>query len=187
MRYTILRPAEPLDPRHAGFASLDELRAAMPSVRDCDLEVETMLEVRALYPDGIAMPVPVRLGSGDEVFLLGILPDIGAPKNPDAKIPFVLFVQAIPQHDADRRQIQKREQFSRRLWKPPVLKPTSPIIAHELDVELRATDLEQPTRTAVQLYARPDRHGFSHWVLYLEVGGVEMSIELRDPGVQIKP
>lgn len=187
MRYTLLRPAEPVDPRDLNFASNDALNAALPIYKECDLQSQAMQEVRALYPDCVVMPVPLRLGSGD-VFLLGVLPDVGAPRDPDAKIPFVMFVMATAQHGSDTTQIKKRQQWDRRLWKPPVLKtPTDADPVEDLDIEFRASDLEQPIRMQAEVYTRTDRNGVRRLVMYLELGGVEMSIEVMDPTLAFGP
>lgn len=180
MRYTILRPSEPVDPRSLALSSLDALYAALPVYQDCDLQVQAMQVVRTLYPDSVVMPVPITIGSG-EIFLLGVLPDIGAPRAAHGKIPFVLFVHAVSQHGADAAQIKKRQQWDKRLWKPPVLRPPATADVDELQIELRASDLDQPTRMTAKGYLRTDRQGFVHQVIYLELGDVEMSIEIEDP------
>jgi hypothetical protein len=190
MRYTILRPSEPTDPRSLTFAHLDELRTMLPSITDCDLEVQAMQEVRKLYPNAVVMPVPLELGSG-HVQLLGVLPDVGAPRDPGGKIPFVLFVQAIPQHDGDRRAVKKREQFSRRLWRTPVLEPvhgaTNGMLPEieDLDIELRTSEIDNPLTITAQVFSRPDRQGFGHRVICFQVGDAKVSIEFSDPMVRV--
>jgi hypothetical protein len=176
MRYTILRPNAPTDVRNLEFASAEYLRAEFPSIADCDLEEEAMRRVRELYPDAVVMPVPIKLGSGDSV-LLGVLENISAPRDPEGKIPFVLFVQAISQSNADTVAIKKRRQFSRHIWKVPVLHPSGEM--RSLDVELRASDLEQPSKIKAVMFRRAAKHGGRN-VLYLELNGVEVSVEFLD-------
>lgn len=175
MRYTILKPSGPFDPRRAEYPSLDHLREKMPSTADCELESQAAEAVRELYPDAIAMPVPIRIGSG-EMLLLGILA-CAQPVDLEGPIPFVGFVQAVPQHNMDQVAIKKRRQFNRTLWKAPVLAPRGD--AHEVKVELRASDLEIPSRVVARMYRRADKRG-GRPVLYLDLNGVEMSVEFLD-------
>lgn len=178
MRYTILRPSKPFDPRNDTFKSMEDLRRYAPSIGDYDLEREAANRIRELYPDAVVMPVPIGLGSG-ETYLLGVLESIDAERNPERHIPFVAFVQAISQHIGDERVLKKRGQFTRSAWKCPVLAPTPGDGEWaDLDVELRGTNLEQPVRIGAVAYRRTNT---GNVVLYLKLPDVEMSIELLDP------
>lgn len=175
MRYTILRPGSPTDPRALSFASLEHLRAEFPSVLDCELESEAAERVRDLYPDALVMPLPIKLGAG-ETMLLGVIENLDTPHDADGTIPFVLFVQAISQNSGDQYAIRKNKQWSRSIWKVPVVRPRS-LDYGEVKVELRATDLDQPTRLHAKVFRRADDLG-ARKVVYLELNGIEMSLEI---------
>lgn len=172
MRFVILKPACPVDPRDLKIASTSALHESMPPWLEVATEKEAVAEVRRLYPDAVAMPVPVVIGSG-QTFLLGIVDDPARTVDPDEQIPFVLVVQPLPQHDGDRHQLKKGPPFDRGLWK---LKPIRPELGHEVDVEIRATDAEVPIFTKARIGA--DHHGRP--TIYAAVAGVEMSLSFDD-------
>jgi hypothetical protein len=176
MRYQILKPDDPLDPRKHVFDSVGTLLAAIPLVIDTDLESEAAEDVFDRYPNGLAMPVPVKVGSGT-VWMLGIIKDISTPLNPDAEIPFVLFVQAVAERDRERARISTHMHWNKKLWKTPVAKPRG--ISVVTPVELRASDLDNPTIVSALVGVMPD----GRCVVYCEHNGVEMSLVFNEPGV----
>jgi hypothetical protein len=179
MRYQILLPDQPLDPRKVGVNSLARLYEVMRCTVECDLEEEAVQSVHDVYPSAVAMPIPLPVGSG-EVMLLGILEDVRkAPGFSDAEIPFVMFVYAVAEHAADRKVIQKREQFSRRAWRTPVQVPSRDARVHP--VEVRAADLESPMRVDAQV----GRVG-GHLVIHCDVGGITMSVRFEDPALDLR-
>jgi hypothetical protein len=181
MRYTILRPHEPTDPRFCDFDSLLAMRDALPPVSDTDVEEDAVDEVRRLFPDALAMPVGVRVGAG-QIVLLGL---VNALKRIDesGRIPFVLFVQAIPETPRDKQRIRDGLQFHRTMWRPPVLRPPTPDSSQDFDVHVRATDLDAFAIVPLRVFRRLDN---GKTVLYAEVGGIELSIEFQEPALLVK-
>lgn len=169
MRYKVLRPASPTDPRKLSFGSIDGLCSTMMQMNETDLEQAAIDMVRDSYPDAVVMPVPTKVGSG-EVWLLGVLENIRAPSHPEGVLPFVMFVHAVAENGADRKLIDKRKHFNRAMWKLPVHKP----VAHQgiVRAELRATDLEDPRIVEVLIGRLADER----FVLSVELNGVAMSL-----------
>jgi len=188
VRYEILKPICRVDPSSVSFASLDDLRIAMPQVVGCTSEEEAVHEVRQLCPDAITMPTPVAVGSGT-ITLLGVIPfaavsgDLGRPDD----IPYAYFVYAIPDNGADRMLIKGRRSFSRDLWKLPVLHPPTYVPIGEREpgqgahrVSLRANDFDNHWPLEAVAFTR---HGKQ--VIYLAVNHSEISIEFLDPSIVI--
>ena len=160
MRYLILRPATPVDPRRLTITSLQHLHEMFPVTVECSTETEAMESVRSTYPDALPMPVPVTVGSG-EIFLLGIMEDaikadvarLAMTDVEQSSFPFALFVQAVGDCGADRKQIANRKQFNRSVWRAPVVVPRDYDIHC---IELRASYLENQVRTTVDVGRTPD-------------------------------
>jgi len=167
MRYLILAPTDPIDPRHLELKSSDALHELAPVVMDCASEKHAAQFVRNRYPEAVAMPVPVTIGSGKTVFL-GFVDDPSRKIDPDAPIPFVMFVQCVP---------QKAAGFTREFWKIPVVKPE---MAKTHQIDLRHTDLDVPVFTE----ARVGTHN-GRLAIHVEIGGVEFSIRFQDPRAQL--
>lgn len=175
MRYVIYRPHSTIDLRRVSFASLEDLRTTYPVHCECDTERQAVDAVRELYPDAIGMPVPIEFGSG-EARVLGVLAGPGKI-DLDASIPFVLFVHAVAESNLDKMAIKRNTHWNGSAWKPPVLAPKG--AAQLVHAEIRASDLNIPTRVVAHAYRRADRLGKT-LVIYAEVNGIEMSIELLD-------
>lgn len=175
MRYVIYKPHTAVDLRRVSFASLEELSTKWPVHCECDLERQAVDAVRELYPDAIGMPVPVDIGSG-EMRVLGVLAGPGKIDLDDT-IPFVLFVHAVAETSSDRMAIKRNAHWNGSVWKPPVLAPR--VAAQRIPVEIRASDLNVPMRVHAHAYRRADRLGKT-LVIYAELNGVEMSIELLE-------
>lgn len=175
MRYQLLKPDEPIDPRNQIYDSVATLHAAMPPVlpNGFDLESDAADELHELYPNGLAMPVPLKVGSGT-VWMLGVIEDVSAPINPDATIPFVMFVQAIAERDRERARISTHMHWNKKLWRTPVAKPDRDHAV--VDVELRATDLDNPAIVEATFGKAPD----GRTIIYLEHNGVEMSLAFKE-------
>jgi len=177
MRYSILKPASPTDPRHLVFGSQDELYAQLPRILECENEDETVLAIRSVYPDGLGMPIPLKMGSG-VISLLGIISDIHQPHDGGAAIPFVMFVQPHPLNGADRRVL-----FDRKKW---ALRPKTPIVhdgvqPRTYQAELRSPELEQGV--IIPLIVSRTEEG--RLLLYAPVGDTQFSIELLDDKVAL--
>ena len=182
MRFTILRPANPLDIRHLEIKSVDHLREQVPSISDHADEAEVVRAVRDLFPDAVAMPVPVRVGVGD-MMLMGILPSVRTARNPDDIIPFVLFVQASPETSLDHQMTKKRRQWNRHLWRSPVLKPRGDFRGVDLNVQFH--DMEVPMPVTGYMWRRSNGSGVyanagGCTVLTIETLNGSMSIEFVD-------
>lgn len=180
MRYALLTPADAttLDPRGRVFGSMESLNATFTLHGEYHLEQEAAEEAMETYPNGMAMPVPVKVGSGT-IWMLGIIENISVARDPDAEIPFVMFVHAIAEREREKARITTHQHWNRKLWKPPVLKPMG--ISVVTPVELRATDLDQPSLLDARFGMMADGRA----VLYCELNGVEMSIVFNEPGVRL--
>jgi hypothetical protein len=171
MRYLILKPTKPTDPRELELASLADLHAVMVPVIDCENESQAVRQVRKMFPNAVGMPVPISIGSGKS-FLLGFVEEANQVIDPDGAIPFAVCVQAIAQNDADRHAMKKGPAFDRALWK---IKPIIPDLGTSHRVELRATDLEVPAYVDAKV-----GHHNGKLTIYVELGGVEMSLSFVD-------
>lgn len=182
MRYLILRPVSPTDPRHLRIESTAHLHELFPLLVETSLEEEAVESARSMFPDAIAMPVPFKVGSG-EMFLLGLLESIATRPNGNEDInniaiPFVMLVQAVAEDAVDRRTIKDCHQFTSRLWQAPVVDPTENVSTHT--VELRASNLPNPVRTKAVVGERNGR-----LTIRCAVGGVAMSISFESPDTEI--
>ncbi len=175
MKFLILRPSDgkTLDPRGLKLASSDALHKAAPVIGEADTEDEAARAVRRLEPDAVPMIFQVPVGSGHMV-LLGLLNDQFARQrvNVEAEIPFVMFVQAVPEYDADRQRLKKGHGFTEDTWR---LRPVCPDLYESHEVELRATDLRVPAFTQ----ARVGYHN-GRLTVFVEVGGIELSMTFTD-------
>lgn len=190
MRYELLLPADPktpVDPRRFdAIRSIADLNFWLKQHSMHDIERSAVDAVRQMYPDGLAMPVPVRVGSGT-VWLLGIIESIRRqPTDAEDDIPFVLFVRAVPEGERDRDKIktQAHRIFHREAWKIPVAMPA--VILDTVRAELRASDLENPNLVSVVVGVTRGRN-----VLFLEINGVKMSLTFEKPfaeiGINLRP
>lgn len=177
MRYVLLKPAHPSDPRRHNFASQDGLLGAFPAVLETETEGSMVSAVRNMYPDAVAMPVPFTIGSG-EVFLLGLvdsvhsaMPAASAQDPGEVFIPFVVLVQAAAERESDRRIIKKRGQFNRALWRVPAQRPE---VYRHVKAEVRTDELDNPAIVTAEV--GPDKQDRD--IIYCEVFGVPMSIIL---------
>lgn len=180
MKYLILKPTKPFDPRTLKLQTTTDLHAVMPPVIECETEREAVERVRRIIPDGAAMPCPLKIGAV-EVVLLGLVDDPERQVSADSEIPFALCVQAISQNSGDTYQLKKnpRAIFEAALWRIP---PIRPELAEEVNVEVRGTDLSLPIFTTARIGA--DRHGRS--TIYVDIGGISVSITLTDELLQVR-
>lgn len=178
MRYLVLKPATPTDPRKLHLVNHDALLAAAPAIADCELESEAVMTVREMYPDAVAMPIPVQIGSGTE-WLMAVVADSDADVGaPEAEIPFVLFVRAVPERGRDKQRIADNASFDRKKWKSPVHHATA-TTANPFEIELRGTDLDTSVMATAIVGRLPD----GRTVITTEVGGIEVSIAFKDRNV----
>ncbi len=187
MRYLLLVPSSPLDPRFINARNHDELLLAFQSSSKIATEAEVVTAVRDKWPDAIVMPVPVSVGSG-KVVLLGVLPDIYKHNevNPGGSmgkgdIPFVACVQAISETKHDLRAASNP--WSRALWKIP-LDTRGPFVDH-IDVEMRVSDRDTPMVVKMRASSHGDPvTGARRLVLCGEVPGertaMSLSFDLTD-------
>lgn len=173
MKYQLLKPPTTLDPRYVELPNLDALYEKAPKVDELSDEESAMEEVRDLYPDALAMPCPIQVGSG-KVWTLGIIESVATVRDADAEIPFVLFVMAKPERDRERVAVKNPNFWNKKIWKPPVLQPAG--TAQTFKVELRATDLDDPRVLEAKIGSAHDKRT----VIYLELNGVEMSLAFTD-------
>lgn len=173
MRYLVLKPRDPFDPRALRITSLADLHNHIPTVADCDRERDAVTAVRSMYPDAVGMPCPIHVGSGD-MWLLGFVEEAWKPINPDAVIPFCVFVQLVAENAMDKATLQRKpaHAFDRQLWKLPIVRPE---LGASHEVEIRASDLEVPAFVNARVGTYNGR-----LTIYAEVGGIEMSMTFRD-------
>lgn len=178
MRYQVLIPPAPMDPRMLKLESLDALLKVAPEASVHLTETGTSQHIRHRWPDAVAMPMPVAIGSGD-CMLLAIVADPTRLIGADVMIPCVAFVRPMADNDAEKRSMKRNpgKIFSRGLWKVPVIKPELNALHR---VEIRANDLEVPMFTGARVGYHEGR-----LTIYVEVGESEMSIRFEDPRLQI--
>lgn len=176
MRYLILQPRDKtFDPRFVELKSTAHLHELMPPLADCATEREAVSCARRVYPNALAMPFTVKVGSGI-IVLLGFVEHANEEVDPDDVIPFVMIVQPIGQTDGDRAILRRaadgREPvFDRKAWR---LKPVQPAVYKTLPIEWRTTELDVP--------AHLDAHvGYENGrlVIYAEMGEHALSIALQ--------
>lgn len=175
MRYAILRPLEPtFDPRHVELKDYAHLHELLPPVAELETETEAVSCARRMYPGALAMPMPLKIGSGHTV-ALGFVEDPSEPFDQDDDIPFVLFVQPLPQSDLDRRSIwaainKGKPLFDQRAWS---LKPVRPELHRTMAIEWRTSELDAPAYLDARVGYEDGR-----LVIYAEMGEHSMSIML---------
>lgn len=179
MKYVILKPAKPLDPRRlVNLKSVDELDKWFEHIGTSDQEAAIVPLVRQLLPDSVPMPVPIKIGpvreGAGEVFLLGFVEDSSVAVDPNGDIPFVLFVHARGEGGGDTFQLKKlgHRIYDRTLWRLP---PIRPELARVYDVEARVTDLEVPLFTELRVGTHNGR-----LVLWADLLGKQISFTFDD-------
>lgn len=180
MRYMILKPQAPIHPQQLDVASLDHLYAFAPVIVEAKSEREAVSAVRKVHPGAVAMIMPAQIGVG-RVCLIGLIDDDTQRRQVDIDkpIPFALLVHPMADTDADRQFMKRRPQdaFDRALWKVP---PQSPDLFKAHGIELRATDLDVPGFTTAKV-----GHIDGKLVVYVEIGGIEMSMHFDNPALQL--
>lgn len=180
MRYLILKPRSgPIDPRGLDLASQAALHEAIPPISEHDTEEDAARRARRFLPDAVALPMPVRVGSGHTV-LLGFISEEDQRRavDPDAALPFVLFVQPVTQTDHERAKLKKgASPFRMDVWK---LWPICPDIYEPAGVELRATEFPSPVFTEA-------RHGAHNGrlTIFVQVGESQMSMVFDNPELKL--
>lgn len=175
MRYQLLKPPSPFDIRSHEFKSVDGLLILAPVVDGCDAleENEAVSAVRSRFPDAVGLPVPARVGSGT-IWLLAFLEDVHERTlSAEDRLPFVAFVRPIPENGKDRARIQQHQWCDPKKWRPPAKRArASTALVHP--VELRGTSLSSPVSAHAEIGIGRDGRP----VIYLDMGGEQMSIEL---------
>lgn len=178
MRYLILKPKAPTDPRTLKPQSTLDLHARLLPHVECESERAAVAFVRDLLPNAVALMFPMQIGSGQTV-LLGFVEDEDQRRavDLDTEIKFVLFVQPVPQDDGERMLLRRRpgDAFGRKLWKVQPRMPDLPTIE---SIELRASDLEVPYFGHATVGSLDGR-----LVIHVEVGDVQMSLHFDDPAL----
>lgn len=171
MKYAIRKPrlAKTFDPRKHHFESLEQLEAVLGFEVGESSETLIESELTEMYPDRLCMPVFVSIGSG-KIVMLGVIERIDQYSDPEeTELPFVAFVHPIAQTPRERDMVKIGKHWNIRVWKTPVVKVVEAMTA---SVELRATDLDFPTRTNAAIGKTRDGRP----AIYIEVNGVEMSL-----------
>lgn len=174
MKYVVMLPdaAGPADPRHVTIKNMNHLYDMFAPQVECETEEEVVRVVRAAYPNAIAFPMPVRVGSGT-LMMLGVLSDSAKfPRGQDprsAMFPFVMVVSAWADSACDRKLLNRNRQFNTELWRAPVIVPDEDVCTHA--AELRSSDLGYPAQVNVDV-----GRANGHIVLHLSFLGVEMSL-----------
>lgn len=181
MRYTILEPAftPTFDLRAYEFASTDEIYERLKPVREFSLEPDAATCIFNMFPDALAMPVPVKIGS-DTSWMLGIIENGTRPRDVDAEIPFIRFVRAMPERDKERKLVGSHKHWTAALWRTPVATPTTST-ASFTPVEVRATDLDHPAVVNAMFGHTEDGRS----VVRCELNGIAVSFTFNDKQVQI--
>jgi hypothetical protein len=177
MKYHLHIPLPPtLDPRKRTFDSLEAFTGAAPEVEvalSADTEMACILELRKRWPNAIVMPIPVELGSGSTI-MLGVLPTVRGGVERGAEIPFVAFVRAQAENEADKKLFRKeahRMIFDPSVWKTPLDEPSSSF-PMRTNIEMRSTDLDLP----IMIDADVGRNANGELVIAFDVGGGRASL-----------
>lgn len=180
MRYQVLKAIAPLDPRNLNLVNIDSLFTVAPIAKDCELEAEAVMAVYELYPDAVAMPIPVTIGSGT-VWLMAVVANANDNTlDPEGDLPFVLFVRAVSEFLIDKKRFKDHTVYDHRKWKAPVHHATA-TTAIPLEVEVRGSDLAAAVHTAAIVGRLPD----GRLVMTVEVDGIAVSVAFKDPAVSL--
>lgn len=179
MRYQILKPNQPLDPRRLELGSLEALTNRAPVIAECATEAECAAQARRLLPDAIAMVFLLEIGAGKSIVLgLTAREEDRQGVQADGEIPFALLVYATTENAMERQRMRRGEPpFTEAQWK---LRPVCPDLYRTEEVELRATDLRVPAFTTARIGSHNGR-----LTIYVEIGGIEMSMTFADPDLEI--
>lgn len=180
MKYHLHVPPAPLDPRRRTFDSLEAFDGAAPEVDLASTvsgETETcaILEMRKRWPNAIVMPLPVELGSGRTI-MLGVLPSVRGGVERGAEIPFVAFVRAQSENDADRKLFRKEAHrliFEPGIWKAPLDEPR---MSRHTQIEMRSTDLDLPMMVDADI----GNNAAGEIVIAFDVGGGRVTLTFPD-------
>lgn len=176
MRYHLLKPIEPLDPRSLQLSSTAALHAVVPVAVDCETQAEAAESVRLLYPEFVAMVVPVKIGSGT-TWMIGILEHSRKRySDMDEQIPFVLLVKAEPERERDRRLIDQRAHFDQQIWRSHPLDVAADLVNLVATAEIRSTELVSPFNSEVVIGRTAD----GRLLLTTNVQGHDLSIAFDD-------
>lgn len=180
MRYQVLKALSPTDPRKLELVNLEALLAVAPVSIECELEIEAVTAVRDLYPDAVAMPIPVKLGGGTMWLMAIVASEADNTYDPNDDIPFVLFVRAVSEFGIDKKRFRDHTIFDRKKWKAPV-HHASATTAKAVEVEVRGTDLDAPETTSAIVGRLID----GRLVVTVEINGVAVSLAFKDPAVSL--
>jgi hypothetical protein len=169
MRYSILKPPVAFDPRNREFKGLLELYDVIPVVTSTDLESDAADDIFEDYPDALAFPCPIKVGSGT-IWMMGILASSSTPRDPDGEIPFVAFVMAQAEREREKKLLASHAHWNKKLWKSPVMLPND-MSASTTPVEVRGTDLDHPAVVEGTFGRTPDGRS----VIHCELNGVAVS------------
>ena len=179
MRYMILRPPVAFDPRNREFGSLLELYDVIPLGVAFDDESDAADDIFEDYPDALAFPCPIKVGSGT-LWTMGILASSTTPRDPDGEIPFVAFVMAQAEREREKKLLANHAHWNKKLWKTPVMLPSG-LTAKTTPIEIRATDLDHPSVVEGTYGQLPDGRAIVH----CELNGIAVSFTFNDKNVQI--
>jgi hypothetical protein len=185
VKYRLRILHEPADVRR-DWKSPEDLDSFLhQTIEDCDTEAEVVVRAHDYFPDGVAMPFPITIGSHQSVWL-GVVPKWNQPVPSDGSpIHFAAFVQPLPQMEMDRAAIKSaakkgrvRDVFDLAKWLTPVQKPTIMSCAITT-VEVRTSDgMPHVIPATIGL----DSQG--RLVMHMKVDAYEFSVGFL-PGVEI--
>jgi len=193
MRYRVMYPkasgdtSKPFDPSRMTFKDQASLYEHFHEPTEGDdgklTELAAKAAVRRVYPDAVAIPMPVTVGNGT-LWLLGLVDGRAREGFVEGQpIPCVAFVHAISDNDTERMQLRKGRltPFREETWK---LSPVIPDKGVLLPVEIRATDARMPIFT--QAFVGIRRGGRGELVLYSKAHGIELSIAFQQDSLVVQ-
>lgn len=180
MRYDIYTTDDEFDGRELQFGSMDEFRAHFKHVGECDLEQEAADLIHEMYPDGMGMPAPVKLGKGT-AWMLGVVSSIHNPRDEGGYVVpmFSVIIHAVAENDRERKRLESHKHWSPMLWRLAPVKPHGDSVV--MQVEIRTTERAEPLIADASVGRTKDKRA----VVHVKLGDAEMSIVFMEKGVNI--
>ncbi len=166
MDFSVLKPkAKTYDPRMTEFESSAQFDLHFDEglTENFGLESAALKRVREDFPEMVAMPFPVKIGSGT-VFVMGIIANATeAVQAQDSlnsgtahDLPFVLIVRASAESSLERGRMKKDgiHVYNRAMWSTPVVeRPTGATAIVPMTLRAKAPDFPKVVDAVIGMSA----------------------------------